>query len=231
MGSRTVTSKQIEVQRIVDALSKAIAQHRLPPGTRLIEAQIVDALQANRNHVQSALQRLAMQRIVTIEPNRGALVSQPSAKEARDVFAARRAIERAIVESITPEAMRQNRQRTATHMRNERKATNASDRRDIVRELSDFHLMLGEISGNAVLAEILGNLMVRSSLIVALYQRNDHPACASDEHEQIIHSLEAGDRDSAVRVMIEHLDELEAQLALEDLAEPEVDLRQILGEL
>lgn len=231
MGSRTVTSKQIEVQRIVDALSKAIAQHRLRPGTRLIEAQIVEALKANRNHVQSALQRLAMQRIVTIEPNRGALVSQPSAKEARDVFAARRAIERAIVESITPEAMRQNRQRTAAHMRSERKATNASDRRDIVRELSEFHLMLGEISGNTVLAEILGNLMVRSSLIVALYQRNDQPACASDEHEQIVNALEQGDRDKAVRVMIEHLDELEAQLALEELAEPEVDIRQILSDL
>ncbi|QGZ29293.1 GntR family transcriptional regulator [Stutzerimonas stutzeri] len=231
MGSRTVTSKQIEVQRIVDALSRAIAQHRLHPGTRLIEAQIVDALNANRNHVQSALQRLAMQRIVTIEPNRGALVAQPSAKEARDVFAARRAIERAIVESITPDVMRLHRQRTAAHMRSERKATNASDRRDIVRELSEFHLMLGEISGNAVLAEMLGNLMVRSSLIVALYQRNDHPACASDEHEQIIGALERGDRQTAVRVMIEHLDELEAQLALEALAEPEVDLRQILGAL
>jgi DNA-binding GntR family transcriptional regulator len=231
MGSRTVTSKQIEVQRIVDALSKAIAQHRLRPGTRLIEAQIVEALKANRNHVQSALQRLAMQRIVTIEPNRGALVSQPSAKEARDVFAARRAIERAIVESITPDAMRQNRQRTAAHMRSERKATSASDRRDIVRELSEFHLLLGEISGNTVLAEILGNLMVRSSLIVALYQRNDHPACASDEHAQIVDALEQGDREKAVRVMIEHLDELEAQLALEELAEPEVDIRQILSDL
>ncbi len=231
MGSRTVTSKQIEVQRIVDALSKAIAQHRLRPGTRLIEAQIVEALKANRNHVQSALQRLAMQRIVTIEPNRGALVSQPSAKEARDVFAARRAIERAIVESITPDAMRQNCQRTAAHMRSERKATSASDRRDIVRELSEFHLLLGEISGNTVLAEILGNLMVRSSLIVALYQRNDHPACASDEHAQIVDALEQGDREKAVRVMIEHLDELEAQLALEELAEPEVDIRQILSDL
>lgn len=37
MGLSTVTAKQLEVQRIVDALFKAIAQHRLPPGTRLIE--------------------------------------------------------------------------------------------------------------------------------------------------------------------------------------------------
>ena len=64
--AKTATSKQVEVQRIVDVLFKAIAQHRLPPGTRLIEAQIVETLQANRNHVQAALQRLALQRVVTL---------------------------------------------------------------------------------------------------------------------------------------------------------------------
>jgi len=228
---KTVTSKQVEVQRIVDVLFKAIAQHRLPPGTRLIEAQIVETLQANRNHVQVALQRLALQRVVTIEPNRGAMVAQPSAKEAREIFAARRAIERAIVESITPATMRRQRQRVSAHMSNERKATSATDRRAIVRELSEFHLMLGEISGNSVLSEILVNLMVRSSLIVALYQRNDVPSCASDEHQDIITALENGDHERAVAVMIEHLDELEAQLDLDDQAEPEVNLRQALADL
>ncbi len=231
MVGKSQTSKQAEVQRIIDALSKAIAQHRLRPGTRLVEAQIVEALQANRNHVQSALQRLALQRIVTIEPNRGALVAQPSAAEARDVFAARRTIERGIVESITPEAMRRHRQRVTTHVRNERKATNATDRREIVRELSEFHLMLGDICGNRVLSEILANLMVRSSLIVALYQRNDVPSCASDEHEEILDALSEGDRERAVRVMIEHLDELESQLDLDDENAPEIDLREALSGL
>lgn len=231
MAAKTVTSKQAEVQRIVDVLFKAIAQHRLPPGTRLIEAQIVETLQANRNHVQAALQRLALQRVVTIEPNRGAMVAQPSAKEAREIFAARRAIERAIVESITPAIMHAQRQRVTTHMRNERKATNATDRRAIVRELSEFHLMLGEISGNSVLSEILANLMVRSSLIVALYQRNDVPSCASDEHQQIIAALEKGDQQQAVAVMLEHLGELEDQLDLDDQAEPEINLRQALSGL
>jgi DNA-binding GntR family transcriptional regulator len=225
MGLSTVTAKQLEVQRIVDALFSAIAQHRLPPGTRLIEAQIVETLQANRNHVQVALQRLAMQKVVTIEANRGAMVAQPTAREARDIFSARRAIERAIVEGITPATMRKQRQRIANHMKNERKAT---DRRAIVRELSEFHLLLGEISGNAVLSDILANLMVRSSLIVALYQRNDVPSCASDEHQEIITALENGDNEKAVAVMIEHLDELEAQLALDESVPAEFNLKQAL---
>lgn len=231
MSSPIVTAKQLEVQRIVDVLSKAIAQHRLRPGTRLVEAQIVETLHANRNHVQVALQRLAMQRIVTIEPNRGAMVSQPSAREAREVFAARRAIERAIVECITPAIMHAQRERVARHIRDERKATSATDRRAIVRVLSEFHLLLGEICGNSVLGEILANLMVRSSLIVALYQRKDVPSCASDEHQHIITALEAGDQAQAIGVMLEHLDELEAQLTLQDTLAPEINLKDALAGL
>ncbi|MCC3701709.1 GntR family transcriptional regulator [Rouxiella badensis] len=231
MSNNTTTAKQQEVKRIVDVLSKAIAQHRLRPGARLIEAQIVEALNANRNHVQVALQRLAMQRIVTIEPNRGAMVAQPTAKEAREIFIARRAIERAIVEVITPEMMRRHRHRVTTHLCKEREATNSTDRRAIVRELSEFHLVLGEICGNEVLSEVLANLMVRSSLIVALYQRNDVPSCQSDEHQAIVDALEAGENARAVTVMIEHLHDLEAQLELEEQSGNEVNLRQALADL
>ena len=103
--SSLASGRQQEVQRIVDALSIAIAQHRLRPGTRLIEAQIVEVLSANRNHVQAAIQRLALQHIVTISPNRGAKVSQPCAREAREVFIARRAVEDAIIAGISTEKL------------------------------------------------------------------------------------------------------------------------------
>lgn len=231
MRAKASTNKQQEVQRIIDTLAKGIAQHRLKPGQRLVEAQIVEALKANRNHVQTALQRLALLKIVTIEPNRGAMVSQPTAQEARDVFAARRAIERGIVENITPEIYKQNKQRLEQHMVSEREATRGNDRRAIVGRLSDFHRLLAEVCGNSVFKEIFDNLMVRSSLIVSLYQRNDVPSCASDEHQQVLDALKKGNKEKAVAVMLEHLDELEAQLVLDDTGDNEVDLFEALKDL
>lgn len=228
MGINTKSSKQQEVQRIIESLSRAIAQHLLPPGTRLVEAQIVESLNANRNHVQAALQRLALQKIVTIEPNRGAHVSQPSAREAREIFVARRAIERAIIESITPDCMHRFRKDVKAHMVAEAAATSAVDRRAIVRELSDFHRLLGRISGNTVLSELLDNLMVRSSLIVALYQRNDEPSCQHEEHSEILAALKARDNDQAAARMAHHLNHLENELALDDNSEPEIDLKAVL---
>ncbi|MCU5772086.1 GntR family transcriptional regulator [Erwiniaceae bacterium BAC15a-03b] len=226
--SKIATAKQREVQRIVDALSIAIAQHRLKPGMRLVEAQIVEVLQANRNHVQAALQRMALQHIVTIEPNRGAMVAQPEAREAREVFIARRAIESAIVACITPENMAQYQSEFSAQQQAERVASEQEDRRDIVRELSQFHLLLANVSGNKVLSEILSNLMVRSSLIVALYQRNDIPSCQCAEHAAIITALKAGDSALAQSIMIAHLNELEQQLDLADAAPDQLNLRQAL---
>ena len=48
---------------------------------------------------------------------------------------------------------------------------------------------------------------------------------------EYLDALSEGDRDRAVRVMIEHLDELESQLDLEDDSAPEVDLREALSGL
>ncbi|WP_287810881.1 GntR family transcriptional regulator, partial [Pseudomonas sp.] len=201
MGSVTVTAKQLEVNRIVDVLSRAIAQQRLRPGTRLVEAQIVETLQANRNHVQVALQRLAMQHIITIETNRGAIVSQPTAQEAREVFAARRAIERAVVEAITPAALAAHADSLAEQMAAERQASASGDRRETVRVRSEFHLMLADLCGNRLLREILGNLIVRSSLIVSLYQRLDTPSCRCDDHQAILDALHSGHSEQAVQAM------------------------------
>lgn len=226
--SGVASARQQEVKRIVDALSMAIAQRRLKPGMRLVETQIVDVLSANRNHVQAALQRLALQHIVTIAPNRGAKVARPEAREAREVFIARRAIEHAMLAGIGVEKMAQYYDEIEAHFQAAHDATARDDRRDIVRELSQFHLLLAKISDNQVLTEILSNLMVRSSLIVALYQRNDTPTCQCQEHRQVITALREGDVTHAQTLMAGHLHRLEQQLEL-DITPPEsVNLRDAL---
>ncbi|MFK8259976.1 GntR family transcriptional regulator [Erwinia sp. AnSW2-5] len=226
--SGVASTRQQEVQRIVDSLSMAIAQHRLKPGMRLVEAQIVDVLSANRNHVQAALQRLALQHIVTIAPNRGAKVARPEAREAREVFIARRAIEHAILAGITIGKMALHNDEIEAHLQAEEVAAASEDRRHIIRELSQFHLLLANISDNRVLSEMFSNLMVRSSLIVALYQRNDTPDCQCQEHRAVITALRAGEVARAQAIMDEHLRHIEQQLELDDAPPPPITLRDAL---
>ncbi len=229
--SEKLTPKQREVNRVVESLTQAIGQHKLRPGTRLIEAQIVEALQANRNHVQAALQRMAGQKIVTIEPNHGAMVARPTAKQAQEVFIARSAIECAIISCITPEKMALFTEEIARQQHNEHQSFHAQDRRRIVYELGAFHELMARIAGNDILRDILDNLMILSSLIVMLYQQDVTTHCQCDEHKHIITALQEGDTQRAQNLMRDHLQALLQQLNLNETPQNLMTLPQALYEI
>lgn len=74
-------------------LHAAIYELRLPPGTRLPEDVLSNTYGVSRTLVRKVLQRMAMEGLVEIRRNRGAQVAEPSADEAREVFATRRMLE------------------------------------------------------------------------------------------------------------------------------------------
>ena len=78
---------------IVEALTRAIVEHRLQPGTKLAEQKLADHFGVSRTLVRQALFQLSQNRLITLEPARGAFVAAPSVDEARQVFAVRRMLE------------------------------------------------------------------------------------------------------------------------------------------
>jgi DNA-binding GntR family transcriptional regulator len=88
---------------MVRDVAKAVAAmhhhllHRLLPGTKLSEERVAELFAVSRTQVRGALQRLAVEQLVTLIPNRGAFVTMPSVDEARDVLGVRRTLEPAVV--------------------------------------------------------------------------------------------------------------------------------------
>src|SRR6201991_295016 len=78
---------------VYERIWNAIMDHSLPPETRLVEERLCEIFGLGRTRLRQVLQRLAHEQVVTLMPNRGAMVSKPSVREARDVFAARRVLE------------------------------------------------------------------------------------------------------------------------------------------
>lgn len=229
--NKKLTPKQREVNRVVDALTQAIGQHKLRPGTRLIEAQIVESLQANRNHVQAALQRMSSQGIVTIEPNYGAIVARPTAKQAQEIFFARNMVECAIISCITPEKMAHFAEEIEQQQYNEHNSLLSQNHRDIVHQLGEFHALMSRIADNDVLRDILNNLMVMSSLIMMLYQKDISTHCQCDEHRDILAALRSGDCDRAQLLMRDHLETLQRQLDFDENSVNSLTVHQALMQL
>ena len=83
--------------RIVESITGAIVERRLMPGTKLAEQKIADIFKVSRTIVRQALNQLSRDRLVTLEPARGAFVAMPSVDEAHQVFELRNMIETSMV--------------------------------------------------------------------------------------------------------------------------------------
>ncbi|MCY7317981.1 MAG: GntR family transcriptional regulator [Ramlibacter sp.] len=200
---------------IVDALTRAIVDHRLQPGSKLAEQKLADHFGVSRTLVRQALFQLAQNRLVTLEPARGAFVSAPSTDEARQVFAVRRMLEaemtRAFVRSSTPARIKSLKE----HVAQERAALGSGDVAHRNELLGDFHVRMAELLGNQVLAQILRDLTSRCSLITLMYQSASAAEHSQEEHTQIVRALAARDEANAVLLMTEHLRHVEENLALD----------------
>lgn len=197
---------------IVEALTKAIVEHRLQPGSKLAEQKLADHFGVSRTLVRQALFQLSQNRLIRLEPARGAFVAAPAVDEAREVFAVRRMLEaemtRAFVREVTPARIKALRE----HVAAEKAAVTHGDATDRTELLGDFHVRMAELMGNRVLAQILGDLISRCALITLMYQSPAAAAHSSDEHADIVKALAAKDEERAVQLMTDHLAHVEASL-------------------
>jgi len=214
---------QTSARIVVDVL-RAIEEHRLPPGTKLTEEILAAAFGTTRAHVRRALHHLALKHVVTLQPNRGAFVAQPTVGDARAVFAARRLMEPPLAAQLIGRVGAMELSRLRRHVASEIAARAAHDRHSGIKLSGEFHVMLADIAGNPVVADVVRDLVARSSLIVAIYKRAQAADCGPDEHREIVDAIAAGLRRQVERLMDHHLRHVEAGLALATPAAEGVDL-------
>jgi len=205
---------------IAKDIAAAIAEHRLPPGTRLREEALARVYDVSRTKVRAALLMLSKDRLIDIVPDKGAFVAKPSAEEARNVFAVRRVLEAEMVRELIQKATPADYRRLEAHLVGEKAALQSDDPKTRTRLLGDFHVVLAEVAGNTVMLDIIKDLVARSSLIAMLYQSSHNAACSSQQHAKFLEVAMSGDTDHAVRLMIEHLNEVEAGLQFDAGAGP-----------
>lgn len=205
-------------EAIASDITMAIAEQRLPPGTKLREEALARLYSVSRTKIRAALVMLAKDKLIDLVPEKGAFVSRPTEQEAHEIFFVRRVLEAALVREFIVKATADDYRKIDLHLEQERKAL--SDNNIQVRStlLSDFHILLAKTVGNQVLTDILMKLAGRSSLITMLYQSSRDATCSSDEHVAFIQAAKAGDTEKAVELMQHHLEHVESALQFKQQA-------------
>lgn len=199
---------------IFQSLREAILTRKLAPGTRLREIRLGEILGASRGNVRKALDRLAFEGLVEQEANRGASVAQPTVQDAEDLFTARKSIEVAIArmaaKNLTPQAIK----KLEKHIAREQAAHDRSDWANVVALSGEFHILVAEIAGNALLRRYLNDLVARESLIIQMFGTRPQDVCTRNEHADILEALQSGDTDLIARRIEDHIDGIAAGVDL-----------------
>jgi len=201
--ARAADSKVSRAETVYRGLRRAIIEQALSPGTKLPEDLVGTRFGVSRTVVRAALARLAAESLVELHLNRGATVAHPSLDEAHDVFDIRRSLERLVVERLAGRLSRADLARLKQHVAAEEQGRGGAES---IRLAGEFHMLLAELAGSSTLSRYVGELISRSSLILAIYGRPHSPDCAVTEHREIIDALVRGDTAVVARLMDHHLD-------------------------
>lgn len=215
--------------QVHDRIRAAIAAQELPPGTRLREDQMRRIFGVSRARIRKVFARLAFEGLVAIEPNRGASVAKPSVEEAREVFAARRAIEAAMIRMVAERFAPKHKALLAKHIAKEAAAETRRDTAEMIRLSGEFHALLAAIAGNRTLEKFLRELIMRESLVILAYEKPGQPSCSNHEHRLILGALARRDAAKAAKLMLQHLDNIEKRLDLDREARRSVDLAELFA--
>ncbi len=199
---------------VADLLRERIISGNLAAGERLVETSLAGPLDVSRGPIREGLKQLVEEGLVVTLPRRGTYVVSLTAKDVREIYDYRAAIEcravrLAVAAAPLPEAV-------AELERTVREIEAAADRGDAraARELDlGFHGLLYELAGNDRLLAAFRRLVPSLRLLNrSRYELFHSLQEAPQEHWPIIEAIRRGDRAQAESEIDRHLEYAKDQL-------------------
>lgn len=200
-------------EAVYRTLREAIVLGDLPPGERLAEQKLAEALGTSRTPVREALRRLALEGFVVLVPRRGAYVASVSLKDMHDIFELRMALEGLAASLAARRITKEEIAVLDSSVLAFKAAAEASDANQAIGVDSYFHTTIYTASRNRRLIQILGNL---SDQIQGLRMRSlsapDRLKDSLNEHRRLVAAIASGDSVAARNAAEEHIMLAEASL-------------------
>lgn len=193
-------------ERVLEIVRQAILDFKLRPGERLIERELIAQLGVSRTTIREVLTRLAAEGLVTMIPQRGAIVSVPTLEEAEDIYEMRALLEglavRRFVERASPELIGELRASLADL---ERDAAGAKANAGLGAKDGFYQVLLRGASSRR-LTDILTSLQGQVRLLRAIsLSVSGRPGQAAAEIRAVVEAIEAGDADAGAEACAQHV--------------------------
>ena len=210
-------------ERVADALREQLLSGELAPGTPLRDAELSARAGVSRTTVREALTALAREGLLTHSLHRGMEVTRLAAADVRDIYAARRVIERAGAEALIGDAggSLEELERAVQAMR---EAVHACDRRGVVAADVVFHTAIVSALGIRRLRDAIAGSLLELRLILSVTDRvYDDLDDQERQHGELLAAFRQR-RPDVVAMLDDHLRRAEEQVcAAVAAAEPPLE--------
>ncbi|MFJ7214403.1 GntR family transcriptional regulator [Amycolatopsis sp. NPDC098790] len=190
-------------QVVYEALAELIINRTLEPGQHLVEADLAEYLGVSRQPVREALQRLQSEGWVDLRPAQGAFVHLPTDEEADQLLSVRSVLETHSAKLAAGRATADDVDRLWDLQKAGIEALEAEDTEGLVAANAALHAFITELSGNAVLAELIGLVDRRVRWYYTPIAR-PRGQDAWHEHEELITAIAMEDGELAEQIMAKH---------------------------
>jgi DNA-binding GntR family transcriptional regulator len=204
-------SEQSLTDKAYTILEEMIVTLRLRPGAAVSEAKLSQALGIGRTPIREALQRLARERLVTILPRRGIIVSEISVKGQLRLLEVRREVERLIVRSAARRATADERGRFAEIAKIFERSGKGNDETAFIRVDREFNELCSAAARNEFAAGAMGLMhsLSRRFWFIHYKQAADMPATAK-LHADIARAIAKANEPAAAKALDRLIDSIEA---------------------
>lgn len=189
---------------VTDYLRKAILSGELPAGTRLVQAELAEALNVSVTPIREALRELSTQGLINLDAFRGGVVHTPTLAELEEIFEIRAALLPLSIQKgvygITEQDIQQ-----AESLLDQMEAE--GDRPRWVELNRQFHSLLYQADRSSHLR----NLLQRLSDIAAIYinlsfaEKPLQKESADKEHRELLEAYCQKDVEQATQVTLSHI--------------------------
>ncbi|OHB44381.1 MAG: hypothetical protein A2178_03420 [Planctomycetes bacterium GWC2_49_10] len=195
--------------QIYETLLKQILDHKLKPGERLVEEQLGRDLGVSRTPLRDAINALAKDGFVKIEPRRGASVREFQLKDLIELYDIRMALEGLAAKLAAGNIDHSVLERLGNEFKE-------NDVRLLLKADTNLHKIIIESCGNVKLQETLinlGNLV--QAFRTAGYKSTSRSKAATVFHIKIVKALMNGDGEVAEKLMREHIEKTKIEIVQE----------------
>jgi DNA-binding GntR family transcriptional regulator len=194
-------------EQVIAALRQAILDFNLKPGQRLVERELIEQLGVSRTTIREALRELTSEGLVTVVPQKGAVVATPTLDDAIDLYEVRAALESLVVQRFVERATDSQVERLqAAVERFHDETIRTTDIRQILAAKDLFYVVLIEGAASSALQQLLEGIQARVQVLRATsLSEEGRTFAAVRELRAVAEAIAARDATLAARLTAEHI--------------------------